>query len=59
MENQQSLDIDQNSPLHPLCRARIKHNITLNNNMELIEMIIDTNAIMKISTGDTLTVGRE
>jgi hypothetical protein len=35
----------------------IKHNITLNSNMELLELIIDTNAIMTISTGDTLTVG--
>ncbi len=49
----------QTSPVHPWSRAMIKHNITLNSNMELIEMIIDTAAIMTISTGDTLTVGEE
>ncbi len=33
-----------------------KNNNTMNSNMELIEVTIDTNAIMTISTGDTLTV---
>jgi predicted outer membrane repeat protein len=49
----------QNAPILPWSRAKIKHNITLNSNMELLELIIDTNAIMTISTGDTLTVGGE
>ena len=49
----------QNAPIHPWSRAKIKHNITLNSNMEVIEMIIDTNAVMTILPGVTFTVGEE
>jgi PKD repeat protein len=47
----------QDSPVHPWSRAIIKHSIILNSNMELIEMVIDTNAVMTTMPGDTLTVG--
>ncbi|MCF6342631.1 MAG: LamG domain-containing protein [Bacteroidales bacterium] len=47
----------QNAPTRPWSRAMIKHNNTLNSNMELMEMAIDPGAVMTISTGDTLTVG--
>jgi hypothetical protein len=49
----------QNAPVHTLSRVKIKHNNTLNSNIEVIEMVIDTNATMTISTGNTLTVGGE
>jgi hypothetical protein len=52
-------DVGQNTPVHPWSRVMIKHNIILNSNMELIEITIDTNAVMTISTGDTLTTGGE
>ena len=55
-ENNSIWATGQNAPTHPWSRVKIKHNNTLNSNMELIEMVIDTNAIMTISTGDTLTV---
>jgi len=49
----------QNVPIHPWSRAMIKHNVTLNSNMNLIELSIDTNAVLNISTGSTITVDDE
>ncbi|NOX84865.1 MAG: LamG domain-containing protein [Chlorobi bacterium] len=47
----------QNAPVHPWSRAIIKNNVTLNSNMELMEMTVDPGMLMTISTGDTLTIG--
>jgi len=58
-ENNGSWGTGQNVPTHPWSRVKIKHNIILNSNMELIELTIDTNAVMTISSGDTLTVSGE
>ena len=49
----------QNAPTHPWSRAMIKHNDTLNSNMKLTEISIDTNAVLNISSGSTLTVEGE
>ena len=54
-ETNSTWDTDQNVPVHPWSRAKINHNISLNSNMEVIEMVIDANAVMTISSGN-LTV---
>ena len=51
-------DVGQNAPINPWSRVKIKHHDTLNSNMEVIEIIVDTNAVMTISAGDTLRVTR-
>jgi hypothetical protein len=49
----------QNAPVHPWSRAIIKNNNILNSNMQMMEMIIDTNILMTIPVGKILTVGGE
>jgi len=48
-------DVGQNVPVHPWSRVNIRHHVTLNSNMQLIEINIDTTGVMTISTGDTVT----
>jgi len=49
-------DVGQNTPVHPWSRVKIKHQVTLNSNMEVIEINIDSTGAITISDGDTLTV---
>ncbi len=46
----------QDAPTHPWSRAMLKHNITLNSNIQLIELKIEMDAILTISSGYTFTV---
>ena len=58
-ESNDTWNIGQNAPTTSWSRVMLKHNITLNENMELLDIVIETNAILNISTGNTLTVGED
>ena len=49
----------QNAPEHPWSRARIKHNITINSTLEVIELKVDFSGILTITTGYQVTVSGE
>jgi hypothetical protein len=49
----------QNAPIYQWSRVKIKNNVALNSNIEVIELKIENSAILTISTGNTLTVGVE
>jgi hypothetical protein len=56
-ENGSSWQTGQKTPLSAWSRVKIKHNITLNSDLDLIELILDTNARLTISPTKRLKVG--
>ncbi len=55
-EQNATWDAGQNAPVHAWSRVKIKHQVTLNSNMELFELNMDTTGEITISDGDTLIV---
>jgi len=55
-EQDTTWDAGQNAPVHPWSRIAIKHQVTLNSNIELIEINFNTIGKITITTDNTLTV---
>lgn len=48
----------QNAPGHPWARARIEHQVSLNSNSQLMELIIESSGVLSVLTGFTLIISK-